>query len=189
MTDTFKSDISPELWVDKYGDYLYKYARVRVGSVETAEDIVQDTFVAALKSYESFKGNSSELTWLLSILKRKIVDYYRAKSRKIEFTESYFEMPFQNKDGFIKKWIEERAPKDWKINDEPLRGEEFEKIVLLCLSFLPEKWKSVFVLKILEDMNTLEICKELGCTDSNVWVMLHRAKLKLRECIEKKWLD
>ena len=195
MTDSFKERESPrhklfpEKWVENHGDYLYNFAYTRVQSKELAEDLVQETFIAALKAANSFKGRSTERTWLISILKRKVIDHYRKSSTKKEITSSEFSSPFQN-DGMWKgHWHMDRGPKNWPSElDDPIHRAEFRKILEYCLSILPEKWKAVFILKFMEDANSDEICKELECTPSNFWVMLHRTRLKLRECIEIKWL-
>ncbi|MBN2637708.1 MAG: sigma-70 family RNA polymerase sigma factor [Bacteroidales bacterium] len=184
------SDLNPSSWVDTHGDYLYNYAWSRVQSKELAEDLVQDTFVSALNSLESFRRESAVRTWLLSILRRKVVDHYRKKSTQNEKDISGFVSPFEDAKGVEGHWILERAPKDWNLdNYNPLRNEEFQKMIELCLSLLPEKWRSVFVLKVMEEVESSVICKELGCTSSNFWVILHRARLQLRECVEKKWLN
>ncbi len=186
-----KTRLSPALWVDQHGDYLYNYAWARVQSKETAEDLVQETFISALKAKESFRGDSSELTWLLSILKRKIIDHYRKKSKQKEFSASHFDKPFQSDEGEMPgHWIMERAPKDWeKATHAPTRGQEFQDILAYCIALLPEKWRAVFILKVMEEIDSDDVCKEIGCTPSNLWVILHRARLKMRECIEKKWLQ
>ncbi len=181
--------LDPMLWVDLYGDFLFNYAWIRVGSKEMAEDLVQDTFVAAWQAKDSFRGDSTELTWLTSILKRKVIDHYRKKSTHKEISASQFTQPFQDEDGMQEHWIMERAPKDWgKEFQYPLREEEFQNMIELCLSKLPEKWRSVFVLKVMEEIDSDEVCKELGCSASNLWVILHRTRIKLRECIENKWI-
>lgn len=190
-TDTNHSiDIDPNRWVDLHGDYLYNYAYSRVRSKEVAEDLVQETFIAGLRAMKSFQGRSTELTWLISILKRKTIDYYRKSSVKKEVAVSEFTSPF-NKEGIYEgHWILDRAPKEWKSDlDDPINQAEFRSILDKCLSNLHENWKAVFVLKFIEDLNSNEICKELECTPSNLWVMLHRARLKLRECIEMNWLN
>ncbi|MCF6171472.1 MAG: sigma-70 family RNA polymerase sigma factor [Bacteroidales bacterium] len=177
------------MWVKDHGDYLYNFAWSRVQSKEVAEDLVQETFISALKSLKSFRGDSTELTWLTAILKRKVIDHYRKLSSKKEIPASHFVSPFQKDGLFEGHWIMERAPKDWREPDEnPLQQEEFQTIMAYCLSQLPPKWHSVFILKVMEEINSDEVCKELGCTPSNLWVMLHRARLQLRECIESKWL-
>lgn len=184
-----KHTLDPEKWVDNYGDYLYNYAYARVQSKEVSEDLVQETFIAGLKGKTSFQGRSTEITWLISILKRKVIDYYRKMSSKKEISSSEFSMPFQKDGVWEGHWIMERAPKTWKTDlDDPLNQKEFRDILDKCLAHLPDKWKAVFVLKFIEDLNSKEICKELECTPSNLWVMLHRARLKLRDCIELNWM-
>jgi len=184
------SEINPELWVERHADYLYNYAHSRVQSKEMAEDLVQDTFISALKAKDKFRGESAELTWLMSILKRKVIDFYRKRGSAKEIAVSAFSKPFQDDDGMKGHWMMERAPKDWqKETHSPLRAEEFQKIMTLCMSNLPDKWRAVFVLRVIEEINTNEVCKEIGCTSSNLWVILHRARLKLRECIENNWLN
>lgn len=180
---------NPNDWVNLHGDYLYNYAYSRVQSKETAEDLVQETFISALKSINSFRGDSSELTWLIAILKRKVIDHYRKLSRKKETVASQFSKPFQDNGDFEGHWILDRAPRDWHVkHDDPMRQEEFIFILEMCIAALPEKWRSVFVLKVMEEIKSEEVCKEIGCSSSNLWVILHRARLQLRECIENRWL-
>ena len=186
--DTVRLD--PARWVEVHGDYLYNYAYSRVRSKELAEDLVQDTFIAGLKAGKSFKGKSSEITWLISILKRKVIDHYRKMSTRNEMVSSEFASPF-HKEGSDDEghWILDRAPKHWESElDDPVNRKEFRKILDECLANLPRKWQAVFVLRMVDGINSEKVCKELGCTSSNLWVMLHRARLKLRECIEIKWL-
>jgi len=179
----------PDDWVKLHGDYLYNYAYSRVQSKESAEDLVQETFISALKSIKSFRGDSSEITWLIAILKRKIIDHYRKLSRKKETVTSQFSTPFQDNSGMDGHWILDRAPKDWHIkHEDPMRQSEFIFILEMCIAALPEKWRSVFVLKVMEELKSDEVCKEIGCSSSNLWVIIHRARLQLRECLENRWL-
>ena len=185
-----KARVDPSQWVNEYGDFLYMYAYARVQSKEIAEDLVQETFLSGLKGLNSFRGESAELTWLTSILRRKVIDYYRKSSTKKETPASHFTSPFQSDSDYEGHWIMERAPKDWQAKTEnPMQQEEFQKIMDICLSQLPDKWKSVFMLKVMEEMRSDDVCKEIGCTSSNLWVILHRARLQLRACIENKWLS
>ena len=182
-------ELNPQLWVKNHGDYLYNFAYYRVNNKEVSEDVVQETFIAALKAQKSFRGESTELTWLLSILKRKVIDYFRKVSSGKERTVSDYTLPFQDEGMFEGHWLVNRLPKDWSTDaDSSLNQEEFQQILEVCLSLLPPKWRSVFVLKFMEELNSDEVCKEAGCTPSNFWVIIHRARLKLRECIENKWL-
>jgi RNA polymerase sigma-70 factor (TIGR02943 family) len=181
--------LNPGLWVKNHGDYLYNFAYYRVNNKEVSEDIVQDTFIAALKAKDSFRGDSQELTWLLAILKRKVIDYFRKMSSGKEKTITDYSMPFRDEGIYDGHWLVDRMPKDWSTEaDSSLNQEEFQSILQLCLSMLPPKWRSVFVLKFMEEISSDEVCKETGCTPSNFWVIIHRARLKLRECIENKWL-
>ena len=183
------SKLFPELWVENHGDYLYNFAYTRVQSKELAEDLVQDTFIAALKAQHSFQGKSSEITWLISILKRKVIDHYRKSSTKKEISSTDYTSPFQQDGSWEGHWNMDRAPKQWPGDlEDPMQQDEFREILALCLSYLPERWKAVFVLKFIEEAESDEVCKELGCTPSNFWVMVYRARIKLRECIEMTWL-
>ena len=184
-----KHELDPKSWVNSYGDYLYNYAYYRVNSKEVSEDIVQETFISALKGQNSFRGESTELTWLLAILKRKVIDYFRKLGSGKERTISDYSLPFRDEGIFEGHWLNSRLPKEWADEaDSSLHQEEFSEILEICLSLLPDKWRSVFVLKFMEELSSDEVCKETGCTPSNFWVIMHRARLKLRECIENKWL-
>jgi RNA polymerase sigma-70 factor (ECF subfamily) len=182
--------LSPELWVRKHSDYLYNYALYKVSDEETAQDLVQDTFMAGLKGQNSFKGNSSERTWLVSILKRKIIDHYRKSSVRKTTVNTDFSSPF-NADGVFKShWSDDGAPGKWSIDkSHDLEKDEFQRILEYCLSLLPPHWRNVFHLKMMEECSGEEICKELDLTSSNLWVIIHRAKLKMRACMEKNWFE
>ena len=182
--------LQPDQWVANYGDYLLNYAYIRVSSKEVAEDLLQDTFISALKAQSGFRGDSSEQTWLTSILKRKIIDFYRKKSTQNEILESKFKTPFLE-EGFLEgHWDKSRAPKNWGDREgDSLHQQEFRQILEECIAALPERLRGVFILKVMEEMESDEVCKELGCTASNFWVILHRARLRLRECLENNWLN
>ncbi len=179
---------NPDSWVDAYADYLYRYALSRVSNTEIAEDLVQETFLAGIKNLDSFKGKSSEQTWLTAILKRKIIDHYRKKSSSKEVS---FDMPddrFGKYGSMNDHWMDSRAPKEWQLNsDEALENDELKAVLQACIQHLPEKWASCFILRIMEEMKGEEVCKELNISSSNMWVMLHRARLQLRDCLEKGW--
>ena len=180
-----KNSLNPSEWVDKYSDYLFNYAITRTHSHEIAEDLVQDTFLSALKAKKSFKGNSSERTWLIAILKRKIIDYYRSLSKHKE-TSSSDTKPFRKSGFFSGHWLSDKTPSSWNI-EKDIENHELLEIIKYCLSLLPSKWSACFNLKNLEEIPNKEICKELEISESNLWVMLHRARLQLRECLEINW--
>lgn len=181
--------LNPDKWIDDYGNYLYNFAMMRVYNSDVAEDLVQDTFYSAVKAKESFLGNSSEKTWLTSILKRKIIDYYRKNARSKEDNILDNEDHFQ-REGILKgHWEDNSLPHDWGSVMEPTAVENTElyKVVKKCLSKIPPRMAATFTLKEFEDYTTEEICKELNITPSNLWVMMHRTKVQLRDCIEKNW--
>ena len=178
--------LNPANWIEKHGNYLYNYAISRTHSTQIAEDLVQDTFLSALKAKGSFKGKSSEKTWLIAILKRKIIDYYRQNTRNIDSNYSDNPVPFKTSGRYTGHWIENQAPQEWNIENS-IENKELLEIIRYCLSQLPPKWSSCFSLKNLEELSNKEICKELAVSESNLWVMLHRARLQLRKCIEINW--
>ena len=194
MAKNEKHTLEPQLWVDRYGDYLYNYAVVRVNDPEKAGDLVQDTFLAGLKAEERFQGRSTERTWLISILKRKIIDVYRksysSKESSIsEYEEDIWDGDYYNgAEPFKGHWLEGKGPHSHSlIPDGELEQKELMLILEKCISLLPANLSAVFILKMIDETGSEEVCKELGITPSNLWVMLHRARLKMRECVESKW--
>lgn len=178
--------ISIESWVDNYADYLYNYAITRVNDVDVAKDLVQETFFAGLKSAKNFKGESTERTWLVSILKRKIIDYYRKINSKKGQTE--IRMSFYDNGKNEGGWIEERTPQSWNTSiEEDIENEELKNQLDICIDNLPKKYAMVFRMKTIQEFETEDICKELNITSSNLWVMIHRARTQLRNCLEKNW--
>ncbi|NML59327.1 sigma-70 family RNA polymerase sigma factor [Chryseobacterium cheonjiense] len=186
------SGLAPEQWVDAFADFLYSYAITRVNSKEDAEDIVQDTFLAAFKNAATFQERSSVKTWLTSILKNKIIDYYRKKSNSnqsydayLDETEDSFENAFFNQDNYG-RWKQD-INKNYlsESTDDYILSKEFYRIMDLCLQKLPSKLRPVFVAKYMLDEDAEKICKEFNITSSNYWVLLFRAKTLLRSCLEK----
>ena len=183
--------INPHQWVNAHADYLYGFAVSRVNDEDTAKDLVQDTFLAALEKLKSFEGKSSERTWLTAILKNKIIDIYRKKSSGLKTTEIKVAEEEQHDffDEHTGHWIYEHGPKEFGIEDKDhIVNKEFEQILEKCLQKLPVLWKSVFTMKLIEEEPTDTICSTLKVTASNFWVIVHRAKLNLRACLQKNWI-
>jgi RNA polymerase sigma-70 factor (ECF subfamily) len=180
---------NPELWVDSYGDFLYRFALSRVKDPSVAEDLVQETFLAALRARETFKGRSAGRTWLTAILKHKIVDHIRKKIRepstdKIETLTDMSEPDFDERG----EW--QIRPGKWAVNPGNLyEQKEFLDVLYRCLAELPERLAEAFVKREMDGLSTDEICKELGITATNSWVMLYRARMSLRHCLENRWLS
>lgn len=178
--------LDPNRWIERYSDYLFNYTISRVNDRETAKDIVQDTFFAGLKSMKNFKGEASERTWLISILKRKIIDYYRKiNSRK---GQAEVRMTY-NADPNEGDWLEERVEDVAYLNaQDRLENDELSDAIYDCLSTLSEKQATVFTMKTILNFETEAICNELNITPSNFWVLIHRARIAMAECMEKTWL-
>jgi RNA polymerase sigma-70 factor, ECF subfamily len=185
---------SPDRWVDQYGDYLFRYALSRLRDRALAEEAVQETFLAALKSKQSFEGQSSERTWLIGILKHKIIDHFRRSSRELPLFEDQAaaepEGTFRNEGEWVGHWTATAAPAEW--GSDPIRAlqqKEFWEVLQRCLAMLPERLAQVFVLREMEEMSTADICKTLKITESNLWVMLHRARAQLRRTLESNYFN
>ncbi len=183
----------PENWVDQHGDALFKYAVIRTRDASIAEELVQETLLAALQSYDKFAGQSSERTWLIGILKHKIIDYFRKVSRLSAYqaeVEAKLEHPeiFQQSGEWIEHFDFEAGPCEWQRSpDKAVEQAEFWAAFSHCLAGLPPRIASAFSLRELEQLSSEEICKVLEVSTTNLWVMLHRARAHLRHCLEKKW--
>lgn len=179
----------PETWMDLYGDLLYRFALFRVKDSTAAEDLVQETFLAALGAYKNFKGHSTLRTWLIAILKNKSVDHIRKKvkeqgSDKIEYLASVA-------DGNCKGQAE------WPLRycqwfDTPMKlyaQKELMSTLHKCLSELPGRMAEAFKMREIDGLGTKEICEALNITSTNCWVILHRARRRLRTCIGTDLFD
>lgn len=182
----------PERWVDEHGDYLFRYALGRLRDPARAEDAVQETFLAALKA-KNFAGRSAERSWLTGILKNKIFDYFRKASRETTFTDLDFYAD-EESDRFVAEgygkggWVHELGPLAWPENPgAALDNEIFWKTFRDCSGKLPEKVAAVFTLREVDGVDGKEICATLAISESNLWVMLHRARMALRRCLETNW--
>ncbi|HEU5245643.1 MAG TPA: sigma-70 family RNA polymerase sigma factor [Candidatus Udaeobacter sp.] len=181
----------PERWVDDHGDVLYRYALVRVRKPEIAQDLVQETLLAAVRSHEKFAGQSSVRSWLCGILKHKLGDYFRKMGRETSFTDlEFLADECAEKFGPEGYWIHMNGPKEWRPEaDEVMHRDEFWKIMRDCLAKLPERVATVFMMREMDEVGSKEICATLSISESNLWVMLHRARMTLRECLAMNWFE
>ncbi len=182
-----RASSSPSEWVDRYGDYLFRFAMLRLRDHSVAEDLVQETFLAALKDRHSFSGNSAEATWLVGILKHKIADHFRRQSREVPLTDG--DSPGQPADDpFTAEGRWKTGPAEWGGNPANLfRQKEFLDQFMKCLSGLSPNHANAFTLREIEGEDTGKICKVLHVTETNLWVILHRARMHLRRCLETRW--
>ncbi len=179
--------VDPEIWVETYADSLYGYAYVKINNSSLAEELVQDTFVAALGARKNFRGNSSEKTWLFSILKNKIIDHLRRKYRdKVQSLDTVSDQGLDEYFDDRGAWL--NKPGKWKDNpQERYEQNEFLTVLRDCLTFLPSRQSDAFQFREMRDFDSEEICKILGISSTNYWVVLHRARLAIRACLEKNW--
>ena len=180
------NQIDPTQWVDKYSDYLFNYTITRVNDREVAHDLISETFLAGLKSMKNFKGEASERTWLISILKRKIIDHYRRKNTKKGKAEVHIDYRDGEGEG---DWLEERVADPYgQSAEDRMENDELGEAIFSCLSTLPPRQAEIFKLKTIEDQDTKAICNAFDITASNLWVIIHRARKSMAECLEKNWL-
>ena len=181
--------LNPEHWVDQYGDYLYHFALSRLRNTADSENVVQETFLAAIKSLKSFSGKSMERTWLIGILKHKIIDHFRKNYKEKQVTD------LQTNEEAINQFFDraehlKKQPSQWIPDpNELLEKKEFWEVFYKCSEKLPQTTSDAFLLQEVEKMNSKEICQVLGITLSNLWVLLHRARLHLRQCLEINWFE
>lgn len=182
----------PENWVRQHGNSLYRHALWRVRQPAIAEDIVQETFLTAWKSRKRFRGDSSERAWLFGILKNKLFHHYR-EERSEQSAFNWESLPDPDAEAFQKTgwlqgwWTHQAAPKSWPSPRASLEQAEFWAVFHACSGKLPRMVAEVFIQREIEDTRTEEICRSLGLTANNVWVMLHRARQALRRCLETNW--
>lgn len=187
---------NPSSWVERFGDVLFSIALLKTNNRETAEDLVQDTFLSAIRALDNFKGESSEKTWLISILNNKIIDYYRKKDplknteQYLQETEQSFSDNFFENDGkWAGHWLSEAMPKAWSAHaDEDIIQADFYRILEMCIAKMPPKLATIFISKYIDENDAEKICKDFEISSSNYWVMIHRSKILMRSCLENNWV-
>ena len=179
--------VGPAEWVDRYGDALYRYAVHKVSCRDLAEDLVQETFLAALGSLERYRGDASELTWLIGILRRKIVDHFRRRERELPSAG------LGTVDHLVEKMFTSGGHWRHKLGGWPkdphqaLQQQEFWKVLDECVGNLPPGLAAAFQLRDVQQTDTQTVCSELKISAANLSVRLHRARLLLRRCLELNW--
>jgi len=177
-------------WVNKFTGELLSWARHKTSDIQTAEDLVQETFLAAAEKLHTFRNDSEPKTWLYGILNNKISDFYKSQSKKQKhftvLTNDTLEQFFDEKE----HWRKESAPHEWDADESHLLdNEEFNRIFAECLEELHPQWHACITMKFLEEKSPRVVCQELGISDTNYWQILHRAKLRVRNCLEKNWFQ
>jgi len=177
-------------WVEEHSDLLYRYSLQHSLHEDVAKDFVQETFLAAWRNMDAYKGEASVKNWLFVILKSKIADHFRKSSTKHELQQMQLEnneSPFFDEEDH---WRNGLYPRQWIVDfSNTAETKEFYQVFQSCGKKLKEIQNNVFVMKYVDGMNSEEICKVLGITSSNYWVLIHRAKVQLRACLEKNWMQ
>lgn len=177
----------PAAWLHEYGDILYRYALIRVRSEPTAEDMVQETLLAGFQSFEKFTGQSSVKTWLIGILKHKIIDHFRKNQLTTslddgEMGEDLLAYQFNDQGHWKVNLVE------WVTPDQLIDDVQFWQTFHHCLARLPENMADLFMLRAMEGLSGEECCKVLNIATTNqLCVALSRTRMKLRQCLETNW--
>jgi len=178
------SEDVPQEQLAAHRDYLYRFALLHLHDGTRAQDVVQETLLAAMESRSGFSGRAQLRTWLTGILKHKIIDVFRRQSRETALTtgpeaDSYFNPKDRD------HW--HTFPTTWGNPEKSLEQKRFWEIFDTCSKEMPPQIARVFTMRELMGLETDEICKELGITANNCWVMLYRARMNLRQCLETRW--
>lgn len=175
--------------LDKHRPQLLKYAMLQLRNHAQAEDAVQETMVAAIRGAQGFAGGSSVRTWLIGILKHKIIDSIRKTSREQSLDLDQHESSPGDMDVLFKPdGHYADTPADWGNPEETLSRQRFFDVLQECLESLPKATAQAFAMREVMGLDTGEICATLSISDSNCWVLLYRARMKLRECLERNWI-
>ncbi len=174
-------------WLNQYGDYLYRFALARLRDPHLAEDVVQETFLAAIKSPD-FAGQSSPRTWLTGILKHKVIDVMRKNIREVAASDLMTDQDANMDEFFDETGHWEEKPLAWDMPQDALEQKQFLGTLQSCMDKLPAKLAQLFLMRDIQESDNEEICKELNISATNAWVMLYRARMGLRKCLEINWL-
>ena len=177
--------------LDAHRSYLLRYALIQLRDPVIAEDVVQETLLAAVEGQDRFAGKSAVRTWLTGILKHKIIDQLRRQNREQPLTDVTGDTEKSEAEAIDALFVEDghwrSRPANWGDPDRAFENKAFWDVFEACAKLMPVKTARVFAMREVMDMSTEEICKALDITPTNCWVMLHRARLSLRECLELRW--
>ena len=178
----------PQDWLEEHGDALFAYALIRVQDASTAEDLVQETLLAAIQSQDGFQRQSSLRTWLIGILRHKIIDFFRRQSRAPLASPGESPEVEPATEPFNRKGHWASTVASWPRDpQQALEFKEFWQVFDDCRGKLPPPLSAAFTLRELDRLSTEEICKELEISATNLSVRIHRARLFLRECLDRNW--
>lgn len=178
--------INPDRWALLYSKILYNYCLQRVADKYIAEDLVQDTFFLALRGVDSYNAKATEKNWLFSILKHRIVDFYRKKSREPMISDLPVHADlYEGWDPKDDNFLEQIGSGDHLETEKSIERKELKESIYKCKDHLKMVHQQVFVLKYMDGVETDIICKVLNITQANYWAIIHRARIQMRSCLEK----
>lgn len=171
---------NPDSWIEEHGDAMFRYAMLRVRDISVAEDLVQEAFVSALTAWDAFQGRSSVRTWLIAILRFKIMDYLRSKAKSPQWESTdHLAGPLPQRSEALKRWPTDPA----KI----FENKEFWLVFERCSSKLPESLADAYYLREVAQLTTEEICDQLQLTPNSLAIRIYRARVLLRDCLDRNW--
>lgn len=175
----------PEQWLNLHGDALFRYALMLVSDEHIAEDLVQETLIAAFEAREHYTATASERTWLIAILRHKAIDH-RRRDRREDVVMAAVDPAFEGNFNWLGKW--RKPPRNWTPDPEALlESKEFWTVFQSCMNALPQFIREAFALRVVEGISASEVCRILEITSANLWTQLSRARERLRRCLELKW--
>jgi len=181
---------SPEEWLDAHGDALYRYALLRLRDAYNAEEAVQETLLAALQARERFAGGASVRTWLIGILKHKIMDQFRRELREVNLDDTD-RTESEDDDSTARSFAADGHRRariaDWGNPDDVLEQARFWSILQYCLDHMPKRLARLFMMREVMEESTEIICDAFAITPANFWTTLYRARMGMRQCFGRHW--
>ena len=179
----------PSVWLDEHGDVLFKYAFMRVRNEAAAEDLVQDTLLAAIQAINTYQGQSSERTWLIGILKHKTIDYFRKAARENQFEDDAQINEYSDANVYDERGHLNIEIKNWAQPEKALEQDEFWQTIYHCVDNLPQRFATIFLLREVDGLATDELSEMLEISQSNLWTTLSRIRKKMRNCLDVNWFN
>ena len=188
--DNVTIELDAATWLEEHGDVLYRYALVRVRDSSVAADLVQETLLAAMIAADSFQGASSVRTWLVGILRHKLLDFFRRTAREVQLEKDWANSPNDGPQEFDEKGHWKVAMGEWGSPEKSLAKSEFWRVFNSCIAALPEQLRTPFALRELEGLDTDTVIRTLDISSkNNLWVMLSRARQQIRSCLQSQWFE
>ena len=183
-------ELDPATWLDRHGDVLFRYAVTRVRDQSVAEDLVQETLLAAISAKGSFRAGSTERTWLIGILRHKLLDFFRRAARERKLQRDWSTSQTGGGQDFDEQGNWNATVSEWSSPERSLEKTEFWQVFNGCLDALPERLRTSFALRELEGLDSDALVKTLDISSkNNLWVMLSRARQRIRSCMQAQWFE